>query len=1739
MKKLSKRIIPAVLSSVLLIGGSLPAGAAPDTGQGLVVDPSNELLAPSLQLQGLAASPVQLLQQKGLTVTENKDTGAPRFLMGALSARLNTDEAVLRYVSLNQQVFGLQNAAAELGLVRKNTDSIGQSHYLYQQKYQGVPVYGKYINLHLDSGKKAYAIQNQLLGSVSGLSVDVTPALNGQEAVAKLRAELEAEIGQAITLGGKIGEKVEVPLPEAKLVVYPSEGQTHLAYEIKFTYIQPEIGSWVGFVDAHTGAIIHKYSNLHHADGDGAVVSENVGHKGDKKQLNVVQLDNKYYMADFTKLMFSQHPGHDLPGTIETYDYNDLLKASTQKTELLPISSNSPVFNSQAGSQASHGVDAHYNAGQVYDFFLKEFGRNSLDGKGMGINSIVHVPNKYNQPLDNAYWLSGANAMFYGDGSLMKCLACASDVVAHELTHGVTEFSAGLVYENQSGALNESYSDILAAAFDSEDWLIGEDTGSALRSLETPSLHGQPDHMRAYQPLHDDVNEEKGDHGGVHINSGIPNHAAYLIAKKVDELKIAGWSGRRVMAHLAYHSLTKYITPVAEFEDARDGFVASVADWQKANGIPAEQAQKVKEAVIAAWTEVGLGYTNGSEAHQSNNITSFTIPSVGNKTEMEQQTKIDLGNATVVYYVPEGTNISNLTPLFTVSSGATTSPSLGTPRDFSKGGVTYTVTSQSGGSRVWTVFVVQGNKDTVAPLYQKSSFSADKTTLTIEFNENVLEYRNDGRMLRDKLRVNVDADGTGGQPLGADQSIAIQDGKLVISWKSPLDLASIRNILIPSETVVDLSGNFNTNSIQMDVAQAPIPVVMGTTIMGMITPAEKESIVELHDAETGALVSTAPLKANENRAYFFYVPDGKYLMRQVIGSHPASMVSAPITIVRLLSPGSLRATEVTPESVRLQWEPAAAGTPVTYEVYGYGMDGSVVASASGVTDAVYNVTGLTPGSYMFSVKAVDAAGGRISTPAVTYVNHEVTVTTDIYAPIWSTYAALGDSLAAGMTPTGGLGLGYPDFIAQELTKQGQLAYPLTDKRYATPGYTSGDVLSDLKRSVTRSVYGQPGQGSIADTVRSANLITLNAGANDLLAADKITGGTLGGTQVNQLLASIGSNIGSTLDQIKELNPNASVFVMGYYNPYPHGTEQEKQRAQVLIEALNQVIKDVAEKRGAKFVATMNAIAVNAAQNLPIATNIHPSTEGYIAIAAEFLKVIPDGAAKSKLTVSDVTRTGAKLTWDPALDFKGVTEYRVYRDNTVVGTVYGGETSYAVSGLAASKTYQFRIEAGDAAGNWSTGGPTASVTTTKGSSSPGGGGGGSALPADAFTVSDKGVTLKSGAYTSVQKTENGQFVTEITLDGARLAEAFQKLQTLGSASHTITLEVDTKQGVTVVAPGQALLEGLKAVPDASLRIQTNTAGYHVPLHVVPGDITEQLKAAKPSDVLVRFGIRVTPGSSVTAAKLQGDLYGFDVTAAAGTASRKLAIPANKAGVITLSLDGEINEAQASLAGYDPDKGTIRFAPALFKEEGGKTTVTVARNVSPAYGIVITEPAFTDLSGHWSAKDVELLAGKRVIEGTTDTTFEPESPMTRAQFATLLVRALGVDPAAESISRFTDVTPGAWYGASVSSAVYAGLIEGFEDGTFQPDASITRAQMATMISRALKFADRKPNASTTLLSSFTDKGDIGEWAGEAVAEAVHAGIIQGMTDTTFAPMENATRAQAAVMLKRMLLYIEYLN
>ncbi|MGV9794946.1 M4 family metallopeptidase [Gordonia sp. NPDC003422] len=191
---------------------------------------------------------------------------------------------------------------------------------------------------------------------------------------------------------------------------------------------------------------------------------------------------------------------------------------------------------------ADASVNAAYdNFGLTYKFFEEVFSRDSIDGQGMPIRALVHYGNDY----DNAFW-DGQGSMFFGDGGAMLTDTTQGlDVIGHELTHGVTQVEANLIYSGQSGALNESMSDVfgslvkqyhLGQSADQADWLIGADIVGpllqpALRSMKAPGTahahDNQPADMGSYV-------QTMADNGGVHINSGIPNKAFHVVATSLD-----------------------------------------------------------------------------------------------------------------------------------------------------------------------------------------------------------------------------------------------------------------------------------------------------------------------------------------------------------------------------------------------------------------------------------------------------------------------------------------------------------------------------------------------------------------------------------------------------------------------------------------------------------------------------------------------------------------------------------------------------------------------------------------------------------------------------------------------------------------------------------------------------------------------------------------------------------------------------------------------------------------------------------------------------------------------------------------------------------------------------------------------------------------------------------------------------------------------------------------------------
>jgi bacillolysin len=229
-----------------------------------------------------------------------------------------------------------------------------------------------------------------------------------------------------------------------------------------------------------------------------------------------------------------------------------------------------PVRHTGEGPSGNSEADAAYtNLGRVYDYYQDTFGRDSYDGKGADLIATINFCEKAGVPLQNAYW--DGTQMKFGEG-----YASALDITAHELTHAVTERTAGLEYQCQSGALNEAISDIFASNVDG-NWEIGEDLpDGAIRDMADPSKGHPP------QPATVDdfvVMENDGtpfsDYGGVHYNSGIINHAYYLLVQAI---------GRDKAQRIVYKALTEHLEPDSDFEDFRDATLQAAEELYGKDG---------------------------------------------------------------------------------------------------------------------------------------------------------------------------------------------------------------------------------------------------------------------------------------------------------------------------------------------------------------------------------------------------------------------------------------------------------------------------------------------------------------------------------------------------------------------------------------------------------------------------------------------------------------------------------------------------------------------------------------------------------------------------------------------------------------------------------------------------------------------------------------------------------------------------------------------------------------------------------------------------------------------------------------------------------------------------------------------------------------------------------------------------------------------------------------------------
>lgn len=471
------------------------------------------------------------------------------------------------FLRANRVLLGLDDPDAELQLERIERDQLGRRHLRFSQSFGGLPVWPDELIVHVDAAGNVDLMDGAFVRSPN--EVDRTPQIAPDEAIERARRA--------------VPDGASRPTSTPALVIYaPLDHAPRLAWKLEvFVSI---ISRWLVVVDATDGAILSQFNQVM----DARVSGSGIDVFGNPQPLNVWAEGNSFFLVDTSKFMFD--PTSDPPDPDRTRGGIIILDARNQPPTSMPdripdlfqFTSSTP----DAGWLAD-GVSAARGLSETYDYYLERHNRNSIDGQGGNMIGVV----RFGQNLFNAFFTNGL--MLFGDA---VPFAGGLDVAAHEMTHGVTEKSANLVYQDQSGALNEAISDIFgenveARTFGEADWLKGA------QILSTPIQNYRDCGAVQYLPgvpypsTMSEFVRTSEDNGGVHGNSCIINHAYYLLAQGLEDAIGIGDAER-----IFYRALTVHLVRNSQFIDAR---LACVQSAEELFGPGSRQAQRTADAFDA------------------------------------------------------------------------------------------------------------------------------------------------------------------------------------------------------------------------------------------------------------------------------------------------------------------------------------------------------------------------------------------------------------------------------------------------------------------------------------------------------------------------------------------------------------------------------------------------------------------------------------------------------------------------------------------------------------------------------------------------------------------------------------------------------------------------------------------------------------------------------------------------------------------------------------------------------------------------------------------------------------------------------------------------------------------------------------------------------------------------------------------------------------------------------------
>lgn len=493
----------------------------------------------------------------------------PQFIKFKQDINILPEEGILW---LKKQLNLTENTDFEL--VRETKDEFGYSHARYQQTLHGVAVIGGVYIIHSKNGR--IEMMNGELFSVNEEHAP-KPVFSKDQAIATAMQHFPSEVyGWEIKLPGHEETRSEYPAPE--LVYVPQHldfilPEYRAAYKMDVYALAPLKRAWV-YIDVETGMIIAEENRICHIDEEGTA--------------NTFFSGTQTVITDNTGSIYqSREDGRG----VETLTDNSVLYTDDDNN-----------WESIPGDMNEFAMDGHYGSEVYHDMLEEDYGRNSMDDAGHILTAIIYA----NQGFNNAFWDGSVST--YGDGDGVQFRHFASpEIVGHEYQHGTTQFSAGLIYNGESGALNESFSDIFghmndirARGEDEALYIVGEQTvidGQGIRNMADPHLFENPGTYGG---------DFWNDFNGVHTNSGVQNHWFHILSEGEigtndlgNDYSVAGL-GTAAVSQIAMRNLTVYLTPSSNYADA--AFYARQAAIDIYGGCATEIAE-----VVNAWYAVGVG----------------------------------------------------------------------------------------------------------------------------------------------------------------------------------------------------------------------------------------------------------------------------------------------------------------------------------------------------------------------------------------------------------------------------------------------------------------------------------------------------------------------------------------------------------------------------------------------------------------------------------------------------------------------------------------------------------------------------------------------------------------------------------------------------------------------------------------------------------------------------------------------------------------------------------------------------------------------------------------------------------------------------------------------------------------------------------------------------------------------------------------------------------------------------